>query len=76
VHGRARCVRRREYKHTFAMHAAVSAAPDLLDAALATTEFLVVDTETNGLGGDRCEVTEIGAVLVKRCREASSASPA
>jgi DNA polymerase-3 subunit epsilon len=64
VHGRARCVRGREYKHTFAMHAAVSAAPDLLDAALATTEFLVVDTETNGLAGDRCEVTEIGAVLV------------
>ena len=31
---------------------------------LATAEFLVVDTETNGLGGERCEVTEIGAVLV------------
>src|SRR3954451_15875393 len=36
----------------------------LLDAPLATAEFLVVDTETNGLGGDRCELTEIGAVLV------------
>lgn len=46
------------------MDVAVSAAPDLLDAALATAEFLVVDTETNGLAGDRCEVTEIGAVLV------------
>jgi DNA polymerase III subunit epsilon len=33
-------------------------------AALATAEFLVVDTETNGLGGERCELTEIGAVLV------------
>jgi DNA polymerase III subunit epsilon len=33
-------------------------------APLATAEFLVVDTETNGLGGDRCELTEIGAVLV------------
>src|SRR5436190_19700922 len=33
-------------------------------AALATAEFLVVDTETNGLGRARCELTEIGAVLV------------
>jgi DNA polymerase-3 subunit epsilon len=32
--------------------------------ALATAEFLVVDTETNGLAGDACELTEIGAVLV------------
>jgi DNA polymerase-3 subunit epsilon len=31
---------------------------------LATAEFLVLDTETNGLSGDACEVTEIGAVLV------------
>jgi DNA polymerase-3 subunit epsilon len=37
---------------------------DLLQAPLRTAEFLVVDTETNGYGGDRCEVTEIGAVLV------------
>jgi DNA polymerase-3 subunit epsilon len=37
----------------------------MLDAApLATAEFLVVDTETNGLSGEACEVTEIGAVLV------------
>jgi DNA polymerase-3 subunit epsilon len=41
-----------------------SSSPSLLDAPLATAEFLVVDTETNGLSGDRCEVTEIGAVLV------------
>ncbi|MGI9185654.1 MAG: exonuclease domain-containing protein [Solirubrobacteraceae bacterium] len=27
-------------------------------------EFLAVDTETNGLGGDACEITEVGAVLV------------
>src|SRR5437764_792513 len=33
-------------------------------APLATAEFLVVDTETNGLGGGRCELTEVGAVLV------------
>ncbi len=31
---------------------------------LAVAEFVVVDTETNGLGGDACEVTEVGAVLV------------
>ncbi len=31
---------------------------------LRTAEFLVVDTETNGLGGDACELTEVGAVLV------------
>ncbi|HEY1510873.1 MAG TPA: exonuclease domain-containing protein [Solirubrobacteraceae bacterium] len=36
----------------------------LLDEPLATAEFLVIDTETNGLGGDTCEVTEVGAVLV------------
>jgi DNA polymerase III subunit epsilon len=32
--------------------------------ALRTAEFLVVDTETNGLAGEACELTEIGAVLV------------
>ena len=31
---------------------------------VATAEFLAVDTETNGLGGERCELTEVGAVLV------------
>ena len=36
----------------------------LLGAPLATAELLVVDTETNGLAGDRCEMTEVGAVLV------------
>ena len=36
----------------------------LLEQPIATTEFLVVDTETNGLGGDACEMTEVGAVLV------------
>jgi DNA polymerase-3 subunit epsilon len=33
-------------------------------AQLATAEFLVVDTETNGLSGVECELTEVGAVLV------------
>ena len=37
---------------------------DLLSAPVATAEFMVVDTETNGLAGDRCEMTEVGAVLV------------
>jgi DNA polymerase-3 subunit epsilon len=35
-----------------------------LDQPVATAEFLVVDTETNGLAGNACELTEIGAVLV------------
>jgi DNA polymerase-3 subunit epsilon len=37
---------------------------ELLSAPIATAEFLVVDTETNGLAGDDCELTEVGAVLV------------
>jgi DNA polymerase III subunit epsilon len=37
---------------------------ELLDAPLASAEFLAVDTETNGLARDRCELTEVGAVLV------------
>jgi DNA polymerase-3 subunit epsilon len=36
----------------------------LLDRPLLHAEFLAVDTETNGLPRDRCELTEIGAVLV------------
>jgi len=31
---------------------------------LASAEFLAVDTETNGLAGDACELTEVGCVLV------------
>jgi DNA polymerase-3 subunit epsilon len=37
---------------------------ELLDQRLATAEFVVVDTETNGLGGDSCELVEVGIVLV------------
>ncbi len=37
---------------------------ELLGQPLASCEFIVVDTETNGLGGEGCELTEIGAVLV------------
>ncbi len=35
-----------------------------LDEPLYGAEFLVVDTETNGLAGEACELTEVGAVLV------------
>jgi DNA polymerase III subunit epsilon len=36
----------------------------LRDQPLISTEFLAVDTETNGLSRERCEMTELGAVLV------------
>ncbi|HEV3127550.1 MAG TPA: exonuclease domain-containing protein [Solirubrobacteraceae bacterium] len=36
----------------------------LIDQPLAGAEFLAVDTETNGLGGDALEVVEVGSVLV------------
>ena len=42
----------------------ITGALDLLEQPIATAEFLVLDTETNGLGGDACELTEVGAVLV------------
>ncbi|MGH2877260.1 MAG: 3'-5' exonuclease, partial [Solirubrobacteraceae bacterium] len=37
---------------------------ELLAVPTATAEFLAIDTETNGLSGDACELTEVGAVLV------------
>ena len=37
---------------------------ELADFPLLTAEFLAVDTETNGLARDACELTEVGAVLV------------
>jgi DNA polymerase III subunit epsilon len=40
------------------------ADPALLDSPLAGAEFLAVDTETNGQPRERCELTEVGAVLV------------
>lgn len=42
----------------------ITAALELLDQHLATAEFVVLDTETNGLGGDACELVEVGIVLV------------
>jgi DNA polymerase III subunit epsilon len=38
--------------------------PDVLSQPLAGAEFLALDTETNGLARERCELTEVGAVLV------------
>ena len=32
--------------------------------ALQSAEYLAIDVETNGLGGESCELTEIGSVLV------------
>ena len=40
------------------------AGVELSDQPLASAEYLALDTETNGLGGDLCELTEVGAVLV------------
>jgi DNA polymerase III subunit epsilon len=37
---------------------------DLASAPAASVEYLALDTETNGLGGDLCELTEVGAALV------------
>jgi len=37
---------------------------ELLQQPIATAEFIVLDTETNGLGGDACELVEVGMVLV------------
>ena len=36
----------------------------LLEQPVAGAEFVALDTETNGLGGELCEITEVGAVLV------------
>src|SRR3954465_3476019 len=36
----------------------------MLELPLASAEFVALDTETNGLGGERCELTEVGWVLV------------
>src|SRR3954454_13843577 len=38
--------------------------PGLADLPLLTAEFLAVDTETNGLAREACELTEVGVVLV------------
>jgi DNA polymerase-3 subunit epsilon len=40
------------------------AVQSLIDQPLATAELLALDCETNGLGGEECELTEVGAVLV------------
>ena len=48
-------VRSARFDHTFVSK---------LDQPLAPAEFVALDTETNGYGGDLCEMTEVGAVLV------------
>ncbi len=48
-------VRSARFDHTFVSK---------LDHPLAPAEFVALDTETNGYGGDLCEMTEVGAVLV------------
>src|SRR6478735_6509953 len=60
ANGRARGARKRRCTVRPARHAARS----MLEQTFATAEFLALDTETNGLAGDRCELTEVGAVLV------------
>ncbi len=37
---------------------------ELLDQPAARAEYLAVDTETNGRGGEDCELTEVGTALV------------
>ena len=52
---RLQSVRRKRLHRSFVL---------LLDQPVAHAEFLAVDTETNGLAVDLCELTEVGAVLV------------
>src|SRR6185437_15728824 len=60
--GRPRAIRKRPCMPSGAWR--ITRCLEFLDAPIATAEFLAVDTETNGLNGDGCELTEVGAVLV------------
>src|SRR5262245_44421926 len=51
-------------KRRCAVRPARDALRSMLEQTFATAEFIALDTETNGLGGERCELTEIGTVLV------------
>ena len=62
VQGRVRAVRVQAY-HPLPVPAPLQ-LEELRSAPLTTAEFLAVDTETNGLARERCELTEVGAVLV------------
>lgn len=42
----------------------ITSCLSLLEQPIASAEFLVLDTETNGLWGDDCEMVEVGTVLV------------
>jgi DNA polymerase III subunit epsilon len=46
------------------MPSLASGPVDLLDHPAASTEYVAVDTETNGLSGPDCEMTEVAGVLV------------
>lgn len=62
LQGRLRAVRGRAYDPR--SMSSLLASADLLMQPLATAEFVALDTETNGLARERCELTEVGAVLV------------
>src|SRR4051794_113560 len=55
---------RRKRKRRCSVRSRMDAVPSMLDLPLASAEFIALDTETNGLAGERCELTEVGAVLV------------
>ena len=61
---RRRTVAHAARKRRCTVRSAADAAGSMLEQPLATAEFIALDTETNGLGGERCELTEVGAVLV------------
>jgi DNA polymerase-3 subunit epsilon len=42
----------------------IKAFLELLEQPIAASEFVALDTETNGLGGEACELIEVGYVLV------------
>ena len=64
AHGRDVTAPARRCKRRCTVRPGRDADERMFDQPTATTEYIAVDTETNGLSGDRCELTEIGAVLV------------
>ncbi|MEA2280882.1 MAG: polymerase subunit epsilon [Solirubrobacteraceae bacterium] len=64
MHARLQAVRTRAYNRSPVSALLAPSGSGLLDAPVAQAEFLAVDTETNGLARERCELTEVGAVLV------------
>jgi DNA polymerase III subunit epsilon len=60
--GRAGCFRKIPFHPSGGV--ACIGSVELLEQPVAGAEFVALDTETNGLGGELCELTEVGAVLV------------